>query len=310
MLAGKHNKMQEPQSPEPPSIAEPIKWFAFHLTKDWAKMTKAPLGLASIVVLAIFCSWAFVVQVYVPEKNEQLATKAGYIEFLQKQLDVATSDHEASIRVLGTNFTTITNYSTKNETNFIAVLETNMFDIVKTNYAIGSITNFFVVNITNSTTRTNLIEYLNPANVKTFIRVSIKNLALKNSKDLIKKKDFEYTFKLIAGLDKAGYDFPKCQTGYLINYPNTDFSSDYCCFQVNGQANAISTINWYTCQYVQGGRFMADDAKQVTFSPSQLPLTNSMELFVSNHEEQGPKMNILLTYVIEIEDFQGNIKFQ
>jgi hypothetical protein len=81
-----------PVQPHPPSIAEPFKWFVYHLIKDGPAMFRmTPIGSTALLVGSLFVAWAFTWHIAVPELNLQLATKQGQIEQLKDQRDRAES---------------------------------------------------------------------------------------------------------------------------------------------------------------------------------------------------------------------------
>jgi hypothetical protein len=76
-----------PPDQEAPNIAEFTKWLAYHATKDWPVLVKAPVAVTSVLLLALFLAWLFIWHVVVPLKDEQLKSKQGTIDQKQATID-------------------------------------------------------------------------------------------------------------------------------------------------------------------------------------------------------------------------------
>lgn len=78
--------------PQPPNIGEPLKWFGYHLTKDWHLMTKAPIAFLAVLLLSLLLARLYIWDSVIPEKDEQLKTKQSQIDFLTKKLEASDKD--------------------------------------------------------------------------------------------------------------------------------------------------------------------------------------------------------------------------
>jgi hypothetical protein len=257
--------------------------------KDWAKMAKAPLGLIGVIVLALFFAWLFVWQVVVPAKNEQINTKQGQIDLVQRELEMEKNSHIVSV----------TNLSVRTITNYTAVTETNYLNIITTNYLMAHVTNIVAVAVTNYIVA--VTNYVTATNLNRSTS-AVGNLPLRlqmlgcYSGVITKDQEQFYYFSLTASIGNLVFKFPMDFTPYHFN------DSNYISVGANDFKEFVGpskmlTVNWAV---ISQNNPQPYSQYTDTFSLEDLPITNVVRLAVDNiFQPSSPKLDMNIEYKID-----------